>query len=299
MKKRDITPFVGIAGGLILVALVAIAGSYSGRTIGGLSIFGLCAIVAIAIQWAVFIPAYRLRTEKFFDLTGSLTYIMLVIVAIATANSWDARSIVLAALVIVWAARLGTFLFTRVLASGGDARFDSMKHELPSFLQTWTLQGVWVLLTASAALAAITTENPSSVDWTVFVGAAIWATGLAIEATADAQKRRFRKDARNKGAFIRTGIWAWSRHPNYFGEIVLWIGVAVVAAPSLAGWQWVTMISPIFVFLLLTRVSGVPMLERRGKKRWGDDPAYRAYLAATPVLVPRPPRKVARVQPAE
>lgn len=291
MNKRDITPFAGNPAPVVVAGLVALAGSYHGASIGGLRIFALCAFVAFAIQWMAFIPAYLLRTEKFFDLTGSLTYITLVVLALVAAGGWETRSIVLAALVLAWAVRLGSFLFGRVMQSGGDARFDEMKHHFPSFLLTWTLQGLWVFLTSSAALAAITSNEPAGMEWTAFAGIAIWLAGFAIEVVADAQKQRFRSDPANRGRFISSGLWAWSRHPNYFGEIVLWIGVAIVAARSLDGWQWVTMISPVFVAILLTRISGIPLLERRGKQRWGTDPGYREYVATTPVLIPRPPAR--------
>jgi steroid 5-alpha reductase family enzyme len=116
----------------------------------------------------------------------------------------------------------------------------------------------------------------------------VWVFGFVIEVTADSQKSRFRADPENKGKFIHTGLWAWSRHPNYFGEIVLWIGVAVIALPILRGWQWLTLISPVFVTLLLTRISGVPMLEKRADEKWGGQEDYEAYKERTPVLVPRP-----------
>ena len=294
MNKRNITPFAGIAAAGVIAALVGLAGSYHGEAVGWFRIFALCAIAAFAIQWLAFIPAYLLRTEKFFDLTGSLTYIALVVFAVVATGNWEPRSLVLAALVLAWAVRLGSFLFARVLQSGGDSRFEAMKRHLPSFLLTWTLQGLWVFLTASAALAAISSNQPAAMDWTSFAGIAIWVAGFAIEVAADAQKQRFRSDPANRGRFISSGLWAWSRHPNYFGEIVIWIGVAVVAAPSLSGWQWMTMVSPVFVTLLLTRISGIPLLERRGKQRWGNDPGYREYLATTPVLIPRPPAHARR-----
>ena len=91
--------------------------------------------------------------------------------------------------------------------------------------------------------------------------------------------------------FITSGLWSWSRHPNYFGEIVLWSGVAVMAASALSGWQWVTLTSPVFVALLLTRVSGIPLLERRAEARWGHLTEYQRYTAMTPVLLPRPPAR--------
>ena len=85
-------------------------------------------------------------------------------------------------------------------------------------------------------------------------------------------KNLFRKDPANKEAFITSGLWSWSRHPNYFGEITLWTGIAIMAIPVLSGWQWVCLISPVFVTLLLTKVSGIPLLEKKAREKWGDDP---------------------------
>jgi steroid 5-alpha reductase family enzyme len=121
------------------------------------------------------------------------------------------------------------------------------------------------------------------------LGTAVWIAGFAIEAIADRQKGIFRADPANRDRFIATGLWAWSRHPNYCGEITLWIGVALIAVPALSGWQLVTLISPLFVYVLLTRISGIPLLESRSDEKWGDDSEYQAYKAHTPVLWLRPP----------
>jgi len=104
---------------------------------------------------------------------------------------------------------------------------------------------------------------------------------------ADAQKSRFKADPGNRGKFIQSGLWSRSRHPNYFGEIVLWTGVMIIALPVLQGWQWVALVSPLFVILLLTRVSGVPLLEKKADQAWGGQPEYEAYKKQTPVLIPR------------
>ena len=121
-------------------------------------------------------------------------------------------------------------------------------------------------------------------------GLALWVGGFLFEVVADRQKSAFRAKPENAQRFIRDGLWAWSRHPNYFGEIVLWCGIALMALPVLQGWQYATLISPLFVVLLLTKISGVRMLEARGRKQWGDDPDYQAYVRSTPMLLPRPPR---------
>jgi steroid 5-alpha reductase family enzyme len=194
-------------------------------------------------------------------------------------------------MVVVWAVRLGSFLFRRVRKDGGDGRFDQIKLNPLRFFMTWTIQGLWVLFTAAAALAVITSEERVELGVVAFVGIAVWVLGFAVEVVADRQKSAFRADPANRGKFIATGLWAWSRHPNYFGEITLWLGIAIVALPLLEGWRWVMLISPVFVWALITRVSGVPMLERRADEKWGGDEDYEAYKASTPVLMLKPPTK--------
>ena len=275
---------------IILVAMgVAWAGSQESASALGIPIFALAVGLIFLIQWLAFIPAYILQTERFYDLTGSITYISVTLIAVLLSPDVDGRSLLLLALVVAWAGRLGTFLFRRIQKAGKDARFDGIKPSFLRFLNTWTLQGLWVTLTLSAALAAITTTTRKGLGGFALIGFIVWGAGFAIEAVADAQKNRFRADPENKGQFIHTGLWAWSRHPNYFGEIVLWVGVAIIALPVLRGWQWITLISPIFVTLLLTRISGVPILEEWADEKWGGQEAYEAYKARTPVLIPRPP----------
>lgn len=290
MKKPNITS-LAIFPVLILIGyLVALAGSQNGAMLGSLPVFGIVVGLAFLIQWLVFIPAYAFQTEKFFDITGSITYIISVGVALCYSRytaPLDARSILLAALVIVWAIRLGTFLFSRIQKAGKDDRFDEIKPDFFRFLNVWTIQGLWITFTAAAALVAITSATRKELDAFAIVGALVWIIGFAIEVTADSQKSRFNADPSNKGKFIRTGLWSRSRHPNYFGEIVLWIGIAIIAIPVLQGWQWVAMISPLFVTLLLTRVSGIPLLEKKADKKWGGQADYEEYKKNTPVLIPR------------
>lgn len=283
------TTVIAIVVALVIGALVAWAGSQGGATIGGVPLFAIAVTAAFAIQVLAFIPAAILRTERFFDLTGSLTFIAISVALVLLAPQRDALSGVLAAMVVVWAARLGTFLARRVHRAGSDGRFDEIKGSPLRFLQVWVVQGAWVSLTAAAAWIAIGADAADRAPFGAIsvVGVVVWAIGLTIEIVADAQKSRFRADPRHKDEFIRTGLWSRSRHPNYFGEIVVWVGVFVTAAPALAGWQWVAVISPLFVILLLTRVSGIPLLEARADKKWGDRADYLAYRDRTPVLIPR------------
>lgn len=275
----------------VLVGLgVAWAGGQGGAQVGPVSLFLICGILAFGINWLAFLPANIFKTEKYYDLTGSLTYLAVVTVAVTYSPDMDLRAKLVALMVAVWAVRLGSFLFLRIRKDGFDRRFDQIKTAPVRFFLTWTLQGLWVLLTSACALAIITSTSRVPLGLVAYAGIALWVTGFAFEVLADQQKKAFRSDPANKGKFISTGIWAWSRHPNYFGEITLWVGVAVLALPILSGAQWVTLISPVFVILLLTRISGIPTLDRHAKKQWGDDPEYQAYRQRTPALFPRPPR---------
>ncbi len=292
MTPQNRKSLVGIVAALAIGALVVLAGSDGSQTAGSITVFALCGLLAYLINWVVFVPSNLAKTEHYFDLTGSATYIAVTAVALLLSDELDARALIVGAMVMVWALRLGSFLFRRVRRAGRDGRFDRIKTDPLRFLMTWTLQGLWVLLTLAAALAVITGIERQSVGWVAIVGIVVWAAGFALEVVADRQKSAFKGDPANKGRFITSGLWAWSRHPNYFGEIVLWTGVAIIALPVLSGWRWLTLISPVFVVLLLTRVSGIPMLEARAEERWGEEEEFRNYTRTTPVLIPRPPRSV-------
>lgn len=290
MNKDSLRYFAGVLIAVLLGLGVAAAGSQGGYRLGDLPIYALGVLAAFTMQWLAFIPAFLLKTEKFYDLTGSITYLTVMILAVALTPVRDLRSWVLLALVGVWAVRLGSFLFLRIKKAGEDRRFREIKKSFGRFLQAWTLQGLWVTFSLAAALAVITSQKRVPLDGFLIIGVLVWLAGFAIEVTADSQKSRFRALPENRGKFINTGLWAWSRHPNYFGEIVLWVGVMIIALPVLQGWQWISLISPIFITVLLTRISGVPMLEERADEKWGGQADYEAYKANTPVLVPRPPK---------
>lgn len=273
---------------LILIGIgLGWAGSQNGSALNGIPVFALSVGLAFVIQWLAFLPAYFLQTEKFYDITGSLTYIAISTIALVVSPAIDARAILLWAVVVIWAGRLGSFLFTRIQKAGKDDRFDEIKPSFIRFLNLWTIQALWVAFTASAAWVGITASNRVGVDVFAVIGWLVWILGFAFEVMADLQKSRFNADPKNKGKFISVGLWARSRHPNYFGEIMLWVGVAIIALPVLQGWQWVALISPVFVTLLLTRVSGVPLLEAKADKKWGGQTDYETYKKKTPVLIPR------------
>ena len=287
MQKSDRNAILTFLVLIIIGLLVAWAGSQGGTSAFGVPLFALLVGLAFLIQWLAFIPSYVMQTEKFFDLTGSLTYISVILLALFLSPTADARSVLLVALVFIWAVRLGTYLFRRIQKAGKDDRFDELKPSFLRFLNVWTIQGLWVTLTLAAALVAITSETRQGLDLFAALGFLLWLVGFAIEVAADSQKSAFNANPENKGRFIQTGLWAHSRHPNYFGEIMLWVGIAIIALPVLRGWGWVALISPVFVTLLLTRVSGVPLLEAKADKKWGGQEDYEAYKQNTPPLIPR------------
>ena len=277
--------FILLAVGLPLG--VATLANPTGLTLAGWPAMTALALGAFGIQWLAFTPARLFKTERFYDLTGSITYIAVTLAAISAATAPSGAQWLIAIMIFLWAGRLGSFLFRRIHAAGGDQRFDHIKVSSSRFFVAWTLQGAWVVMTSCAALTAILSGEQTAVGAIYVIGAVMWLAGFAIEVIADQQKSRFRADPANAGRFINVGLWARSRHPNYFGEIVLWAGIAVMAIPYLSGTQWVVMLSPLFVYVLLTRMSGIPTLVRRGEELWGDDPAYQTYVANTPRLLPR------------
>ena len=288
MKKSVTIPSTILS--ILIGLLIAIAGSDGSETYNGMSLFIICASMSFVLHWIIFIPSFAFQTEHYFDLTGSISYLSAVALAFYLNPSVDPRDLLIGLLIAVWAVRLGSFLFMRVKQDGKDDRFTIMKTQFHWFLMTWTLGGLWVFLTMAAGLAAITSNTTQPFGLMAYLGLALWIFGFSIEVIADRQKRAFKKNQQKDKEFITSGLWAWSRHPNYFGEITLWIGLTLIALPVLSGWQLVTLISPVFVYILLTKISGIPLLENTGMKKWGSDPEYIDYVNRTPALILKKPK---------
>ncbi len=268
--------------------------------VGGLAFLGTpsqsntllfeAALLIFMIQWVVFIPSYIAQTEHFYDLTGGVTYLSTMAYMVyrhqQLFGDWDLRALVLTGLIVLWAIRLSSFLFTRVKRVGKDGRFDRLKTSFTRFLLTWMLQGLWVFMCTYPALIAL--SSPAKTEFLFLgIGTFIWAIGWIYQVLADSQKTAFNKAPENAGKFIDVGVWKQSRHPNYVGEFVLWTGITIIAVPVLEGLQWAALITPLFVYLLLNKVSGVNLLEERADNKWGHDPAYQQYKKDTPVFFPR------------
>ena len=241
-------------------------------------------LLIFCIQWVSFIPAFIFQTEKFYDLTGSITYLTAVFYTLYVTGSNNLSDLIIVACVAVWAIRLGSFLFMRIHKAGEDRRFRTIKPNFTRFLMTWTLQGMWVSMCLLCVLTALSSYSGVIMNSIFFVGLIVFILGLSIEIIADYQKTVFRRNIENKDKFITTGLWSLSRHPNYFGEILLWTGVAVMSISSLQGLQYITLISPIFVYILLVYISGIRILEDQAKKKWGHLDSFKKYLKNTPRL---------------
>ena len=274
----------------ILISVLSFAFSYGIAYLTGSVIVKNAVLLAYVIHWIAYIPAYMFQTEKFYDLTGSVTYLSVVwFVFLFTYKSISLNfgNLILVLLISIWTIRLGLFLFMRIHKAGEDKRFRSIKTSASQFFMTFTLSGLWVTLCSMCALVAISSPEGLVMNALTYIGIILFIIGFGIEIIADNQKTAFRSIEANKDSFITSGLWSKSRHPNYFGEVLLWFAIAVISFSSLEGLQLITLISPVFTYILLVYVSGVRMLEDMNDKKWADDEKYKSYKENTPMLFPK------------
>ena len=246
------------------------------------------AVVDFGIQIAGWALATALKSEKFYDALGSVAYLAVALGSLGYGGFYHPRQILMTTLVCTWTLRLGSFLVMRVLRTGGDSRFDELKHQPINFLVAWILQGVWVWVVSVPLLLLNSSAANPGLKWMDVIGVLFWVHGFLIETIADFQKLGFKSNPANKGKFINVGLWKYARFPNYYGEIVLWTGVFLGCCATFSGAEWASVASPMFVAFLLLFVSGVPLQERQAKERWGEEPEYIAYREQTYLLVPMP-----------
>ena len=271
----------------LLFCVACFSFSYFLASLTGLELVQNAILLAFLIHWLLFIPAYLLKTEKFFDLSGSFTYISIVSYVLFFNNNSEniIGNLILASFIIIWAVRLGSFLFFRIKKAGEDKRFRELKISFTRFFLVWNISAMWVSFCSMCAITAISSGNGVQLNPLFYIGAVTFLVGFVLEIVADHQKTAFRKDPKNKDKFINTGLWARSQHPNYVGEITLWAGIALISYSSLEGWGYISLISPIFTYWLLVFVSGIPQLEESGEKKWGHLKAYQDYTKNTPKLI--------------
>ncbi|KAI9006886.1 hypothetical protein DFJ74DRAFT_689709 [Hyaloraphidium curvatum] len=224
------------------------------------------------------------KTEKYYDLSGSLTYLSVFGYTLLSRGGYDARRGFATIAGCLWASRLGGYLYERIVREGKDERFDKLKSSAARFAIPWAMQAVWVGLVGAPVLLINTLPAAGRLVLTDYVGRALWVGGFLIEAISDRQKDVAKREKPKD--FVQTGLWSISRHPNYLGEIMLQTGLFVASISSLSKpWHFaLSAASPLFSWFLLTRVSGIPMLEPEAKKKYGA--AWAAYCEKVPELWP-------------
>ncbi len=260
-------------------------------SINGYPVLLYCVLISFAIHLIIFIPSAIMKNEKFYDFTGMIAYLSIIIFALQQKyiqiHSIDIYSLVLSLLISIWTLRLGIFLFYRVLKVGEDIRFKDVKNNALKFFVWFSISSLWVSLTTMAAMNVVTSKNYNKDLTLLCIGTIIWIIGFLFEIISDYQKIKFKNNASNKNKFIDSGLWSISRHPNYFGEIVLWIGIYIITLPSTSGLEYLGIISPLFVIVLLNKVSGINLLEASADKKWGSSKEYQKYKKITPKLIPK------------
>jgi steroid 5-alpha reductase family enzyme len=188
---------------------------------------------------------------------------------------------------MVWGIRLGSYLFTRILTIKVDHRFDDKRSNPLRFGMFWLLQAITVWVVMLPVFGYFSLKSiPMPPVLSLVAGALVFAAGLTIEAVADAQKFAFKKKAENRAKFMHTGIWKYSRHPNYLGEMMVWWGISIPGFFVFSGTSYLYLVGAPYITLLLLFVSGIPLLEKSADEKWGSDPEYRNYKDSTPVLIP-------------
>lgn len=246
-------------------------------------------IIALGFNLLIFLFAYKLKTDKLTDLSYALTFIFLAAISFFT-NDYSELKLILLSMLFFWALRLGMFLFIRIKRIKKDRRFDGIRENFFKFLGFWFLQGITVWIILLPSLMFFTSET--SISFISWLGFGIWFTGLLIETSSDLQKYQFNKNPKNKDKWISAGLWKYSRHPNYFGEILCWIGIYLFTFSSLSVMQRIfSLNSPIFIAILLIFISGLPKLEKYAEKKWGRLKEYKEYKRRTSILIPWFPKK--------
>ncbi|OQS54700.1 hypothetical protein EHP00_980 [Ecytonucleospora hepatopenaei] len=256
--------------------------------------FLVCLVVTLTMQMVFYILASIFQFDKLTDFAGGTNFIVLAILTLILSKTYSWRQILVTLLVTLWGIRLSGYLLYRILKTGTDKRFDDKRNDPIKFAIFWSFQALWVL---TVSLPVIFVNSPKSNNFINInekftlsdgIGIIIFLTGLIVESLSDFQKYNFRSNPSNSGKWCDVGIWKYSRHPNYFGEICIWIGIFVISTSIQNKIKWVGILSPIFTATILLFLSGIPLLEKSSDKRYGKNPAYIKYKLHTSPLIPLP-----------
>ena len=286
IMRKEIRSVITSIVFLFSIYLLSFLGSNIDITILSYKSFNFLLLLSVFIQIIFFIPSYILKTERLYDLVGSSTYVIVITIAYLSVPNKTVTDTILFLFISIWGIRLGSYLFRRIQRDNEDVRFEKAKKNFFWFLQYWMGQALWVSITSCAAVIAILKTESNSINNYLIFGVLIWILGFTLEILADLQKSKFKNIQNTNKSFISSGLWSKSRHPNYFGEITLWVGIYIISLSSFSDFEFLTVISPIFVYILLTRMSGINMLEKIADERYGHLEEYLEYKENTPILVP-------------
>jgi steroid 5-alpha reductase family enzyme len=247
--------------------------------------------LSVLINAVFFVFAASFRTDKVTDLSYSLSFVVLAVLLLIRNGTWSPLHLAAALMIVVWGLRLGSYLFARILRTGVDHRFDAMRDNIPRFAMFWILQAFTVWAVMLPAIRLFTFQSALPIGPVSAAGIAVWSVGFVMEIVSDLQKSAFKSDPGNKGKFIATGLWKYSRHPNYLGESLAWWGLFLAIVPAFSGWDFLTAAGPLFLTVMLLFVSGIPLLEKSARERWGSDPAWQEYTRRTSVFLILPRRR--------
>lgn len=247
-------------------------------------------LIAIGIQILFFIPAFLFKTDKLTDFSYGITFIVLSFTSFFMGEQKQGQLILLL-FILIWAIRLVSYLFIRIRKIKKDQRFDQIRGNFLKFLKFWIGQGftVWVILIPSLFYFNLF-DAKQNIWW--LIGGIIFISGFLIESIADYQKYKFINNPKNKDKWISSGLWYYSRHPNYFGEILIWTGIYIFTLGSLSLIKsLIGLISPLFITIILLFVTGVPILEKKSDQKWGDNKDYLNYKKRTNKIIINPFKK--------
>lgn len=244
-------------------------------------------ILSFVLQIFFFAFAASFKTDKLTDLSYGLTFIAIAIYLAIVFWPLSPLQITLTLMVCTWGIRLITYLFIRILKTKKDKRFDGVRENFWKFAQFWFFQAISVPIIMLPSLVIVSSNQSPSLLVPV-LGIIFWLVGISIETTADIQKFKFKSDPKNKDKFIQSGIWAYSRHPNYFGESLLWWGIFVFSLTYQKGLTFLSILGPLYITFLLLKVSGIPPLEKSYSLRFGQNPEYKKYKRQTSLFIPLP-----------
>ena len=279
---RNILSVLLIWGILLFISFIL---SFTSIDYQGVSLVYIMTIIVVLIQIIFYFHSYLFKTELLFDFIGSISFISLMAIGLIFTASLDFNKVLISLLLFLWTSRLGLFLLIRRIKAKKDVRLQKYLETPSKLFVLWNMQAIWVILSSLPIIAVLTSESTNTFGLIEWGGFLVWLVGFLIQILADNQKRNFKIN--NPSRFINTGLWAYSRHPNYLGEILIWLGFTIISIRYLNGASLVALISPIFVFILLRFISGVPQLESIASERWGNDEKYQYYKSKVGLLFPK------------